>query len=99
MQFYKDDGNHIMEAVPLGSKVINNQVVIDEDFAKIDNRPADLRTAEIVQDLANNICDFIKVTVDYPSKYDTGFMPLLDLQVRMMIKKVQYVFYILQTNV
>ena len=80
MQFYKDDGNHIMEAVPLGSKVINTQFIIDEEFAKIDNRPANLRTAEVVQDLAKNICDFIKVTVDYPSKYDTGFMPLLDLQ-------------------
>ena len=63
-----------MEAVPLGAKVINSQVVIDEDFAMIDNRPADLRTAEVVQDLANNICDYIRVTIDCPSKYDTGFM-------------------------
>ena len=85
----------------MGTKVINNQVVIDEEFAKIDNRAADIRTAETVQELANNICDFIKVTVDYPSKHDTGFMPLLDLQVKMENKKVQYVFTRkqLQTNV
>ena len=87
MQFYKDDGNHVMEVVPLGAKVINNQVVIDEDFAMIDNRPADLRAAEVVQDLANNICGSIRVTIDCPSKYDTGFMPLLDLQVKMEDKK------------
>ena len=59
LQFYKDDGNHVLEAIPLGTKVINNLVIIDEKFAKIDNRPADLWTAEVFQDLANNICDFI----------------------------------------
>ena len=51
VQFYKDD---VMEAVPLGAKVIKNQVVIDKDFAMIDNRPTDLRPAQVVQDLANN---------------------------------------------
>ena len=58
-----------------------------------DNRPADLRTAEVVRDLANNICDFIRVTIDCPSKYNTGFMPLLDVQVKIEDKRVQYKFY------
>ena len=88
MQFYKDDDNHVLEAVPLGTKVINNQAIIDKEFAKIDNRHANLRTAKAVQDLANNICDFIKVTVEYPSKYETGFMPILNLQVKVKNKKV-----------
>ena len=75
MQVYVDDGNHINEAVPRGAKVVNDEVVIDEDLADTDDRPGDLRTAEVVRDLANNIFEFIKVTIDCPSLNPTGLMP------------------------
>ena len=66
--------------------------MVDEEEAETDSRPADLRTAEIVRDLANNIYPFIKVTIDCPSMHESGFMPILDLQVRMVDKKVQHKF-------
>ena len=92
-QVYVDDGNNILEAVPRGARVVGDLVVVDEEEAETDSRPADLRTAEIVRDLANNIFPFIKVTIDCPSMHESGFMPILDLQVRMVDKKVQYKFY------
>ena len=43
----------------------------------------DRRTAELVKELANTICPFLQMTVDYPSKHPSGWMPILDLQVQM----------------
>ena len=59
-QVYVDDGNNILEAVPRGARVVEDLVVVDEEEAETDSRPADLRTAEVVRDLANNIYPFIK---------------------------------------
>ena len=36
---------------------------------------------------------FPKLTTDYPSKHPSGFMPLLDLQVKIEQKQVIYKFY------
>ena len=49
--------------------------------------PADERTAKVVKQLANDICGFIKMEVDYPSRHRRGWMPILDLQVQIAENK------------
>ena len=46
-------------------------------------READERTAELVMELANTICPYLQMEVDFPSRSPTGWMPILNLQVRM----------------
>ena len=37
----------------------------------------------LAKELANTICPYLQMTVDYPSKNPSGWMPILDLAVRM----------------
>ena len=54
----------------------------------------DMRTSKIFGEIGNSIFPFIRLTTDYPSKYPSGYMPLLDIQVRMnCMNKVEYLFY------
>ena len=55
--------------------------------------PADERTAKLLTEIGNSISNFIKLTADYPSKHENGFMPLLDIQVRVVDNQVDYKFY------
>ena len=73
LKYYVDDNNVVMEAIPPGYKLIGDELVLVQD---------DERTAKLAQKIANNICEFIKMEVDYPSRHPSGWMPLLDLQVR-----------------
>ena len=43
----------------------------------------DRRTASLIQELANSICQSIQMTVDFPSAHVSGWMPILDVEVRM----------------
>ena len=52
--------------------------------------PGDQRTASLVQEIANKICTFIQMEVDYPSRYEDNFVPILDLKVGVQDKKVVY---------
>ena len=40
-------------------------------------------SAELVMELANTICPYLQMEVDFPSRSPTGWMPILNLQVRM----------------
>ena len=40
--------------------------------------PADERIANIIKQIADKICPSIKVTVDYPSRHTSGYMPILE---------------------
>ena len=56
--------------------------------------PADERTVKFVKQLANDICGIIKMEVDYPSRHQSGWMPILDLQVQIAEdKSVYFNFY------
>ena len=55
--------------------------------------PSDLRTAKIIQDLANQIYNFIQVEIDCPSLHDNGNMPILDLAVQMHENNIVYRYY------
>jgi hypothetical protein len=56
--------------------------------------PGDRRTARVIQDIANSICETINMTIDCPSNHESGWMPLLDLQVRVAEdNSLDYKFY------
>ena len=94
MKIYVDDCNLAMEALPLGSRLVDGEVkIIEEEIDKDKDIPDDIRTSNIIVDIANSICHFIKLTVDSPSRNETGWMPLLDLKVQVQQNQIFYEFY------
>ena len=95
LKYYIDDGNIISSHFPLGARmcedgkirVIENKIENDRDI------PGDERTSKLFGELGNSISSFIKLTTDYPSKHENGFMPLLDIQVKVENNQVKYKFY------
>ena len=61
------------------------------------NIPSDIRTSALVRDVGNSVCPcpFIQLTVDCPSLNQDrdGWMPILDIQVKMVDNRIQYKFY------
>ena len=55
--------------------------------------PDDQRTAKILLEIANSVSSFIKLTSDCPSLHNSGFMPILDLQVKAENNKLIWKFY------
>lgn len=83
MLFYVDDVNLAVEEMPPGSRFINGKVEVVEDEVERDRAiPGDERTAKVIKALANSICETIQMEVDFPSHYESGWMPLLNLQIR-----------------
>ena len=82
--FYVDDTNLAVEELEPGSRLVDGKVVVVKEEVEGDKViPGDLRTARVIQTIANSICETIQMTVDCPSNYESGWMPLLDLQVRV----------------
>ena len=92
---YVDDSNYVGPELPVGARVGEDgkikvkQECIEEDSAV----PGDLRTAKIVQGLANQIYSYIQVEVDCPSLHTNGYMPILDLAVKMDQNYIIYEYY------
>ena len=83
-QLYVDDNNAVMEELPPGTRLVDGKFVVKEEMIEADKLvKGDRRTAELAKDLANTICPFLQMTVDFPSKNPSGWMPILDLQVQM----------------
>ena len=96
---YIDDENIVTKPLPPGARIVNDQFIIDEDQIEADrNVPADLRTARIYQEVSNSIYQFMQVTTDCPSNHSSGYMPVLDIQVKAQKNKIIYKFY-KKTNV
>ena len=77
-----DDGNTVCGTLPLGARLVGGKVRVVRETVEEDRRvPADLRTARIVQEIANTICPFIQTTIDCPSNHPNNLMPILDLEV------------------
>ena len=90
-KYYVDDGTNVTTPLPLGSKLEEDKIVIDEELIDSDREiPADIRTSRILVEIGNGICEFIKLTVDSPSMNESGWMPLLDLQ--CMVKNNQNLY-------
>ena len=95
-KIYIDDQNFVMKSLPLGSRIVDDRLVIIEEEIEADRLiPSDLRSARLVQSVANTISPFIKVTIDCPSQHpaEQGFMPILDVQAKMVNDRVVYKFY------
>ena len=54
--------------------------------------PIDIRTSKIFLEIANSV-SFRKLTVDSPSLHPSGFMPILDLQIKTENNQIIYEFY------
>ena len=93
-KIFVDDGNLICKALPPGSRLLNGKIVIIEEEVENDSLiPSDQRTAEILLQIGNSIVDFIQLTADYPSKNESGWMPILDLQVKVSQNRIVHKFY------
>ena len=93
---YVDDGNMICTPFPVGCVVEGNKVVKKQMVDISDNAstvPPDERTAEIVRSIANTVCGFIQVEIDYPSAHSNGHMPILDLEVALKNQRVFFRHY------
>ena len=96
LKVYVDDSNIITTAFPLGTRlcedgkirVFDDQIEIDRDI------PADQRAAKLFGQIGNTVSNFLKLTTDCPSNHPSGYMPMLDLQVKVdQNNKVEYLFY------
>ena len=96
LQVYTDDGNHCMKALVPGSRY-NRETqrieVVDEEIENDRLVSADLRTANVVKDVANSIFEFWNVKIDCPSLHEDGFMPILDIKAKTEAGKIVYMFY------
>ena len=82
--FYVDDHNLAMEELPPGARFLEGRVVVVPEEVEGDLQlPGDHRTALVMQDIANSVCEFTSFKTDFPSAHSTGWMPLLDIQVRV----------------
>ena len=92
---FVDDITLILEETKPGLKLISGQLVHCEDKFKEDIEiKADKRTMDIVQLVANQIDENIKVTYDVPSNYSDGYVPILDVKVSINCdKNIDYIFY------
>ena len=73
---------------------MNDKIVIMEDEIEADKAiPNDIRTSKLLLEIANSISGFIKLTADSPSLHESGWMPILDLQVKVENNQIQYKFY------
>ena len=62
-KIYIDDQNFVMKSLPPGSRIVDDRLVIIEEEIEADRLiPSDLRSARLVQSVANTISPFIKVT-------------------------------------
>ena len=58
-------------------------MVVDEEVQADMGLDGGLRTARVLVDMANSIFDYLQFTDDCPSLRASGWMPLLDLEVRI----------------
>ena len=86
---YVDDTTDVLVAVDPGVKYDGEKLVINEDKVDEDKDiPEDKRTMEILKDIGNTIFQCVQFTVDCPSNYPNGKVPVLDLQVYTKNNKV-----------
>ena len=96
LKYYVDDGNIVATVAPLGAKLCQDGIIrIIEENIEGDRLIADdCRTASLFTELGNSISSFIKLTADFPTAHQSGWMPVLDFQVRMGAgNKIEYKFY------
>ena len=94
---YVDDGNVICTPFPSDCELIEGKVVRQQHNEGSGNErqviPDDRNTAEIVKQIANSVCDFIQVEIDFPSAHESRHMPILDVEVTIVENAIRYRHY------
>ena len=81
------------KGLPLGSRLIEGKIeIVESEIEKDREIPVDIRTSQIFLEIANSV-SFLKLTVDSPSLHTTGYMPILDLQIKTENNQIIYKFY------
>ena len=94
LKVYVDDVNVVTEELPPGTRFIEGLLTIIEEEVENDNTiSGDIRTAKVLQEVANSILPYLKFTVDSPSNHPDGWMPVLDLKVRVQGNQIQHAHY------
>ena len=84
---YVDDTNVVTKQTPLGARYDGGRIAITEAAATEDEGiQDDERTMKLIQSIANTIHPSIRMTIDFPSNYEEGKVPMLDI--RMWIEEV-----------
>ena len=82
--FYVDDTNVVVDELEPGARYREGRVEVVEEEVEEDREVAgDLRTARVMLEIANSLVPYLQFTLDCPSLHPSGWMPLLDLQVRV----------------
>ena len=71
----------------------NKRMEYSEERARSDTDPPAIRTAKILQEIANTIEGGIKVTYDTPENNISGKLPVLDLEVWVHDNVISHSFY------
>ena len=83
-KLYVDDHLQVAEELPPGARFVEGEVVVKEEKVEEDEEVAgDLRTALVMVDIANSVCPFTTMTLEVPSASDSGWMRVLDFQMRI----------------
>ena len=78
---YVDDTNLVGKKCEVGARYENGNIIITQNSINEDEgEPDDKRTMQLLQTIANSIHPSIRMTIDYPSKYPDGKVPMLDVK-------------------
>ena len=92
--YYMDDGNWAAKALPPGCRLVEGKLEIVQSEVENDCQiPADIRTGKIIQEIGNSINNYIRLTVDTPSSHPSGWMPILNIQVKVENNKIVYKWF------
>ena len=81
---YVDDSNLVAKQTEKGARYNENRIVITEETINQDEGiPDDERTMKFLQSVANSIHPSTQMTIDYPSRYVEGKVPMLDVKMWM----------------
>ncbi len=93
---YVDDIDPVLLETPLGADLKDGKIIIDDAQVVNDmNIAADARAMRLVKLVGESIHNSIKLETEYPSKYEDGKMPTLDLKVWVddTTKQIEYEHY------
>ena len=90
-----DDITLLPQVLQPGARIENGVIIIKEDKVKEDELvSSDIRTMNIIQEIANSIDENIKVTYDVPSLHYDGMVPILDVKAKVNSNgKIEHKFY------
>ena len=79
---YVDDINKYVKETAVGARYIEGQLICTEESRREDeNKPADLRTFQVIKQIGDSIHTSIEVEIDVPSNYTDKKLHILDLKV------------------